>query len=121
MAYKLQIVEDKIGLNIGVKYENMARMKRPVIEAKAPDGKIVKERTTYQGQVLGPGATNRQWVADDGTVYSKQQLKFYYNGEEVQENSQTKVFTIQGYQTLKNYTDTYAISYHIYTIFNLFP
>jgi len=110
MAYKLQIVEDKMGLNFNVKYGNLAKNKRPDIEAKAPNGKIVKERSTYQGQVLGPGATNRQWVDDDGNVYAKQDLKFYHEGNEVPENTQTKVFEIVGYQPVKNYTDNYVIS-----------
>lgn len=117
MAYKLQIVEDKQGLNFNVKYENLSKFERPEVEAKAPDGSIVKERTTYQGQVLGQGATQRQWVDDNGIVYQKAQLKFYYNGQEVQENTQTKVFTITGYQALKNYTDTYVIA----SYYEIFP
>jgi hypothetical protein len=60
MAYKLQISEPKLNLNFNVKYENLSKYERPDVEAKAPDGTIVKERTTYQGQVLGPGSTNRQ-------------------------------------------------------------
>lgn len=110
MAFKLQIVENKLGLNFQVKYENLAKLERPEIEAKAPDGSVVKERTVYQGNVLGPGATNRQWVDDQGNVHPKTSLKFYYNGEEVTENTQTKVFQIIGYQPLKNYTDTYVIA-----------
>lgn len=110
MAYKLQIVEAKLGLNFNVKYENLSKLERPEVEAKAPDGSIVKERTTYQGQVLVPGSTQRQWVDDKGNSYQKSQLKFYYNGSEVQENTQTKVFEITGYQAEKNYTDSYVIS-----------
>ena len=117
MAYKLQIVEDKMGLNFNVKYSNLSKYKRPDIEAKAPNGSIVKEHTTYQGQVLGPGATNRQWVDDQGNVYAKQDLKFFYQGQEVPENTQTKVFTIDGYQPKKNYTDNYVIS----TYYETFP
>lgn len=117
MAYKLQIVEDKINLNFAVKYENLSKFERPEVEAKAPDGSIVKERTTYQGQVLGQGATQRQWVDDKGTTYAKSQLKFYYQGHEVTENSQTKVFTIIGYQPVKNYTDTYVIG----SYYEMFP
>ncbi len=99
-----------MGLNFNVKYSNLARNKRPEIEAKAPNGNIVKERSTYQGTVLGPGATNRQWVDDAGNAYAKQDLKFYHEGVEVPENTQTKVFEIVGYQPVKNYTDNYVIS-----------
>ena len=116
MAYKLAISEPKLNLTFWVKYENLSKYERPEVEAKAPDGTLVKERTTYQGQVLGPGATNRQWVDDKGNIYQKSQLKFYFNGEEVQENTQTKVFQIVGYQPIKNYTDSYVISkyYELY-------
>ena len=107
MAYKLSVYEPKLGINIQVKYENLSRQERPEVEAKAPDGSAVKERTTFQGQVLGPGATQRQWVDDKGNAYQKSQLKFYYQGQEVQENTQTKIFEVSGYQDLKNYTDNY--------------
>ena len=117
MAYKLQIVEDKMGLNFNVKYSNLAKNKRPSIEAQAPDGTVVKERSTYQGQVLGAGATQRQWCDDQGNVYAKQDLKFYYEGNEVPENTMTKVFEITGYQAVKNYTDNYVIS----TYYETFP
>ncbi len=117
MAYKLQIVEDKLGLNFNVKYENLSKLERPEVEAKAPDGSLVKERTTYQGTVLAPGSTQRQWTDDKGNVYAKSQLKFYYQGQEVTENTQTKVFSIAGYQPVKNYTDTYVIA----TYYEIFP
>ena len=117
MAYKLQVVENKMGINFNVKYQNLSRYKRPEVEAKAPDGSVVKERTTYQGAVLGKGATNRQWCDDNGNVFAKSALKFYYQGQEVPENAQTKVLTIDGYQPLKNYTDTYVIS----TYYETFP
>jgi len=117
MAYKLQVVEDKMGLNFNIKYSNLAKDIRPEIEAKTSNGTIVKERSTYQGQVLGPGSTNRQWVDDQGNVYAKQDLKFYHQGQEVPENVQTKVFTIEGYQPEKNYTDNYVIS----TYYEMYP
>lgn len=110
MAYKLTVVEDKLGLNFNVKWENLAKQKKPEVEAKAPNGTIVKERTTYQGQVLPPGSTNRQWCDDTGTIYAKQDLQFFYNGEPVAEKEMTKIFKIQGYQDEKNYTDNYVIS-----------
>jgi len=69
----------------------------------------VKERTVYQGQVLGPGATQRKYCDDKGNQYQKQDLKFYFEGEEVEENSMTKVFNIEGFQPLSAYTDMYVI------------
>lgn len=116
MAYKLQISDNQNGHNFNVKYENMSKAKRPEVIAKAPNGKIVKERTTYQGKVLTPGSTQRQWVDEDGNQYTKGELSFYYNGDQVQENSQTKVFNIEGFQPLKSYTDNYIISsyYELY-------
>jgi hypothetical protein len=115
MAYKLTICDDK-GNSFAVKYENLAKAKRPSVEAKNSNGDIVKERSMFQGQVLGPGATTRNWVDDKGQVYTKQDLKFYYEGEEVEENSQTKVFQIEGFQPVENYTDSYVISayYELY-------
>jgi hypothetical protein len=109
VAFNLQIVDQKNGVTFNAKYQNMSNYKRPEIEAKASNGKIVKERSTYQGTVLGPGSTQRQWVDEDGTVYSKQELTFSYEGELVQENSQTKVFNVDSFQPLQNYTDTYII------------
>lgn len=116
MAYKLNISDPQTGNNFQVKYENLSRAKRPEIEAKTTTGKIVKERTTFQGKVLAPGSTQRQWVDDDGNVYQKGELTFWYNNEQVEENSQTKCFTIEGYQPLKSYTDNYIISsyYELY-------
>jgi len=115
-AYKLNINDNQTGVNFQVKYENLSRAKRPSVEAKAPDGSVVKERSTYQGQVLAPGSTQRQWTDDKGTVYSKGELTFWYDGEQVQENSQTKVFNIEGFQPVKNYTDSYVIGayYEVY-------
>lgn len=117
MSYKLQVIESKIGLNFSVRYENLAKQERPEVEAKAPDGSIVKERTVYQGVVLPPGSTQRQWMDDNGKQYSKSGLKFFYQGSEVIENTQTKVFQISGYQPEKNYTDFYVIS----SYYEIFP
>jgi len=116
MAYNLQIVDEPNGVSFHAKYQNMSNYERPEVEAKAPNGKVVKERTTFQGQVLSPGSTQRQWVDDDGTVYSKSELTFYYEGEPVQENSMTKVFQIEQFQPVENYTDRYIIDKY-YEIF----
>ncbi len=117
MAYKLNISEPKLGINCQVRYENLSKLERPEIIAKAPDGTVVKERTTYQGQVLGPGSTQRQWVDDTGKVYGKSELTFWYGDQQVNEVSQTKVFEVQGFQPLANYTDSYVISAY----YELFP
>jgi len=116
MAYKLQITGPD-GVNFNVKYEKLDKAERPEVEAKAPNGKIVKERSVFNGTVLAPGMTQRKWVDDDGNTYQKQDLKFLYEGEEVEENSQTKVFNIEGFQPLENYTDSYVISKY----YELFP
>ena len=114
MAYNLQIVSDEVSFNC--KYQNLAKYKKPEIVATAPNGKIVKERTTYNGKVLGAGSTQRQWTDDDEVVYSKTELEFTYEGDPVEENSQTKVLQIDGYQDLVNYTDNYVIDkyYEVY-------
>jgi len=104
------VQDDQQGLKFNVKYQNLAKQKRPEIEAKAPDGSAVKERSMYQGQVLGPGATQRKYVDANGNIYPKQMLTFWYNGSQVEENSQTKVFTIEGYQPESAYTDQYVIA-----------
>jgi hypothetical protein len=110
MAYNIQISDGKQGINFNAKYEKLDKAKSPSVEAKAPNGKVVKERTTYQGKTLGPGSTQRQWVDDDGSAYAKAELTFWYDGEQVSEIAQTKTFQVEGYQDLVNYTDSYVIS-----------
>ena len=115
MAYKLQITGPE-GTNFNVKYEKLDKEQRPNVEARVSDGTVVKERTVYNGQVLVPGSTQRKYCDDAGNQYAKQDLKFYYENEEVEENSQTKVFHIEEYQPLSNYTDKYVIGkfYELY-------
>lgn len=110
MAYKLQINEPNQNLKFNVKYENMARMDKPEVIAKAPDGSIVKERTIFQGNILLPGSTQKKWVDDKGNQYEKSTLTFWCGEQQVAENSQTKVMTIEGYQPEAAYTDQYVIS-----------
>ena len=116
MAFKLSIVDSRTGTNFQVKYENLARAKKPSVVAHAPNGGVVKERTVYQGQVLVPGSTNRQWMDEEGKQNAKRELTFSYEGEEVKEVSQTKVLSIESYNPIKNYTDSYIISkyYELY-------
>jgi hypothetical protein len=117
MAYKLQIVDNNQKINANVRYENLAKQDRPEVVAKTPQGKVAKERSVVNGKVIQPGEMTRQWVDDDGQVYGKSELSFWYNNEQVQENQQTKVFEITGYQPLANYTDNYVIS----SYYEIFP
>lgn len=117
MAYKLCISDNKQGIQFNVRYENMAKAEKPTIIAKAPNGKEVHEKTTYQGQVLSPGSTQRQWVDEQGQPYPKSELTFWYEDQQINEINQTKVMEIQGYQPLKNYTDNYVIDKY----YELFP
>jgi hypothetical protein len=109
MAYNLQINIPDLSININSKYQNMSNYKRPVIVATAPNGKVAKESSVYQGNVLRPGSTQRQWVDEDDKQYAKAELTFSYEGEEVAENSMTKVFHVEQFQPLPNYTDMYII------------
>jgi len=112
MAYNLQIdvpLYSGNSLQMQVKYQNLSKYKKPPIEATAPNGKVVKECTVYNGDVLRPGSTQRQWVDEDDKQYAKSELTFKYEGEEVQENSMTKIFQVEQFQPLSNYTDTYVI------------
>ena len=116
MSYRLQISDKQNGLNFNIRYEKLDRAERPEVIAKAPNGAVVKERTIYQGQVLLPGSTQKQWVDDQGNVYSKAELTFWFADQQVNEIQQTKVFEVVGFQPLSNYTDNYIIDkyYEIY-------
>jgi len=117
MAYKLQLVDNKIGVSANIRYENLSKLERPEVVAKSPNGKVVKEKSVVNGKVVNQGEMTRQWVDDDGNVYGKTELTFWYNNEPVSENTQTKMFEITGYQPLKNYTDNYVIAAY----YELFP
>ena len=111
MAFKLNIVDKKQGLNFNVKYSNLAKAKRPEIAAKNSKGETVKEKMVVvkDGQVL-QGDLGRKWLDDKGNEYGKTELTFWFKNEQVIENQQTKVMEIEGYQALDNYTDKYVIS-----------
>lgn len=118
MGYKLQVSDSTLGLNFNGRYENMANKdEKPEIVAKVrATGAEVKERTI----VVSPGSKGlplkRKWVDQNGSIYDKGELEFFYNGEKVSEIERTKVFNITGYQSLKNYTDKYIIDkyYELY-------
>ncbi len=116
MAYKLQVVDEQHGISFNAKRDNLSNYKSPDIVATAPNGNVVKERSVFQDQVLQPGDTTRQWCDDGGTQYSKKELMFKYEGEEVAENSMTKVFNVTSFEAESNYTDRYIIDKY-YEIF----
>jgi hypothetical protein len=109
MSYKLSIIDREKGINCHVKYENMARMEKPEIQAKTRDGKTVKEKSVYQGKILNQGDTNRLWCDEEGSFHEKKDLQFFCEGDEISEITQTKAFDIQAYEPLSNYTDRYVI------------
>jgi len=117
MAYKLSISDNSLKINANVRYENMARTEKPEVVAKSPTGKIVKERSVVNGQIVKQGEMTRQWVDDDGNIYGKSELAFWYGEEQVTENQQTKVFEVTGYQPIQNYTDNYVIA----SYYEIFP
>jgi len=119
MGYNLQVVDEKNSITFNGKYENLSKYKKPSVKAMASKDGVeveVKERTVYQDQVLVPGSTQRKWIDDQGNQYAKSELVFTYEGEEVQENTQTKVFHVEQFQPLVNYTDMYVIDkyYEVY-------
>jgi len=117
MAYKLQVTDNSLGVNANVRYENLSRIERPEVVAKTPTGKIAKERSVVNGKVVQQGEMTRQWVDEDGSIYGKTELSFWYKDEQVSENTQTKVLQITGYQPLANYTDNYVIA----SYYEIFP
>jgi hypothetical protein len=117
MAYKLQIVDNNLKINANVRWENLSRIEKPEVVAKNPQGKVVKEKSVVNGKILNPGDMTRSWVDEDGKIYGKQELTFWYNDEQVSENTQSKVFEITGYQDVSKYTDNYVIS----TYYEIFP
>jgi hypothetical protein len=117
MSYKLNIQDNNLGVNTNVRYENLSRLERPEVIAKSPTGKVAKERSVVNGKVIQQGEMTRQWVDEDGQVYGKTELTFWYNNEQVSENQQTKVLSISGYQPLANYTDNYVIA----SYYEIFP
>ena len=117
MSYKLSIVEPSTNTTFNVRYENLAKAKRPEIIAKTPKGDIAKLQTTFQGKPMPKGSTQKKWLDDKGMEWSKQDLTYWMGDQQVEELEQTKVFEIEGFQPLGNYTDNYVIS----TYYEIFP
>lgn len=108
---KLQIVDNNLSLNFWVRWENLAKAKKPEIVAKAANGKEVKQKTVYapNNQVITKGEMKRQWLDDDGVQYGESELTFYSDNEPIERNSMTTLMEIEGYQPLSFYTDKYII------------
>lgn len=110
MSYKLQVTSEELNIACNVRYENLSKSKRPSIVAKNKDKKVVENLTTYKGEVLKKGSTQKKWLDEDGIEYSKDELTFWADDSvQVEEIGQTKVLEIEGFQAEKNYTDTYVI------------
>lgn len=115
MSYKLQVTDSKSGINANLRYENISKIEKPEIVAKASDGTVVRERMFFNGQqVIG---STRQYADDNGKIYQKDELTFFYGEQVVEQVSQTKVFEITEYQPVQNYTDKYVIE----KFYELFP
>ena len=103
------------GLSINVRYEKMDREDPPSVVHKVGDLEV-KNRAIYGDIILLEGMTRKGWVSEDGKEYPKDEVKHYFEGEEIIEKSITKTFEIQGYSPLSSYTDSYIISKY-YEIF----
>lgn len=117
-AKKLTITDPTgaIKTTFNVRYEKMDREDPPKVEHKVGD-QVVNFRAVYDGVVLLEGMTKKIWVDEKGTMYDKTQVQHYYEGQEVTEKGQTKVFEIIGYQPLGSYTDSYVLDKY----YELFP
>jgi hypothetical protein len=119
-AYKLCVQDNSLGINVNVRYENLERADKPEITTKGPQGQKVKQVRVWKGNVLEKDTVNNKYMDDAGGEYSKDQLTYWMGEQQVSEVSQTKVFNIEGYQPVKNYTDEYVIDtyYEIYACDN---
>lgn len=112
MAYTKITIADKTGklpgLNTNVRYEKLDRAEKPKITKKV-GGKVVEERTVYNDTVLLPGMTRKVVCDDEGNVYSREQVTYWLNDEQVSEKSETKVFEISSFEPLSKYTDEFVI------------
>lgn len=112
MAYNLQISSKDLGLNFSVKYEKMDRAKKPVIEARNQGGEKISEHQKCNkcNEVLRKGDTSKGWFNKGNQQFGRTELTFWHEGQQVYENSQTKVFEIEGFQPLASYTDDYIVA-----------
>lgn len=115
-AYNVTLNVPTINVNCRVKYSNLSNDDAPRPEARTAEGVVVTNKTVYKGVVLGEGSTNKYWMDEAGTIYPKDVLEFYYEGERVWEKDMTKTFEVKTFEPLKNYTDNYIIGKY-YEIF----
>jgi len=104
------------GLNTNVRYEKLDRDEALKVEHRVGDV-VVNFRSVHDDVVLLEGMTKKLWVDDQGAVYGKEQIKHFYEGQEVSTKDQTTIFGIIGYQPVANYTDSYVLSKY----YELFP
>jgi hypothetical protein len=104
------------GLNVNVRYEKMDREDAPKIEHRVGDV-VVNFRSVHDGVVLLEGMTQKVWCDEKGQQYDKDQIKHYFEGQEVTTKAQTTIFEIIGFQPLSSYTDSYIIEKY----YELFP
>ena len=97
------------GLSINVRYEKMDREDAPEVEHRVGD-QVVKNRAIYGDIILLEGMTRKGWVDVNGKEYQKEEIKHFYEGQEVAEKQLTKVFEISGFQSLSAFTDSYIIA-----------
>lgn len=96
------------GLTCNVRYEKMDRDEPPKIVHKV-DNEIVAFKTMHDGKILLEGMTKKVWADEKGKTYAKEEVKHYYEEDEVTEKGQTKIFEIIGFQPLSAYTDSYVL------------
>ena len=96
------------GLSINVRYEKMDREDPPSVVHKVGDLEV-KNRAIYGDIILLEGMTRKGWVDVNGKEYQKEEIKHFYEGQEVAEKQLTKVYQITGFQSLKAFTDSYVI------------
>ena len=111
MSAKKLTITDTTGAikgSFNIRYEKMDRDDPPAVEHRVGNV-VVKNRSIHDGIVLLEGMTQKVWVDDKGQQYAKEEIKHFYEGNEVTEKGQTKVFEIIGYQPVTSYTDSYVI------------
>lgn len=113
MASNLKVTNESLGIHFDCKYRKLDVAEKPVIVKKVGEV-VVEERTFFQYDgvdiPIPPGSTHKKIVDSDYNEYDKKDVKYYYNGEEVSEKSETKIFEITSFEPVKKYTDNFIIS-----------
>jgi hypothetical protein len=116
MSYKLQVVDNVNGISFNGRYERLDKEEKSPVTAKVGEV-VVSEKNCMGDTPLQSGSLQRKWVGEDGKIYPADQVKFFYEGEEVGKVEQTKIFNVSAFDKLCHYTDKYAISAY----YELFP